>query len=99
MASRRELAKRELRASDADREQVVALLRERFGAGRLSEEEFSARLDSAYGSATLAELEALARDLPDEPRAGRAMVPYRKVDDRAVRTEDAVVHSRCRRAS
>ncbi len=60
-----------MRASDADREQVVERLRDHFGAGRLSEEEFSGRLDTAYGSATLGELEALTRDLPDD--GGRAV--------------------------
>ena len=56
-----------IRASDADRERVVARLREHFGAGRLSDEEFSARVDRAYASATTRDLEALTADLPEAP--------------------------------
>ncbi len=76
MASRREVAKREIRASDAERDQVVERLREHFGAGRLTEEEFGARVDRAYGSATLTELDALTLDLPDE--GGQALAPRPK---------------------
>jgi hypothetical protein len=54
----------ELRAGDADRERVAARLRENLVAGRLTLDEFSERLDSAYGSRTIAELEELTRDLP-----------------------------------
>ena len=56
---------REIRASDAEREQVVEQLREHFGAGRLSQEELSARVEAAYGSGTLRDLEVLTLDLPD----------------------------------
>jgi hypothetical protein len=54
-----------VRASDAEREQAVAELREHSTAGRLTLEEFSQRVDEAYAAKTLAELEALRRDLPD----------------------------------
>jgi class 3 adenylate cyclase len=43
---------------------VVKLLREHYSAGRLSDEEFGARADGAYGARTLAELEGLTIDLP-----------------------------------
>lgn len=56
---------RVIRASDADREQVVEQLREHFGTGRLSQDEFSARVEAAYGSGTLRDLEALTLDLRD----------------------------------
>jgi class 3 adenylate cyclase len=79
MASRREVAKREIRASDADREQVVERLREHFGAGRLDEDEFDTRVDRAYGSATLTELDALTLDLPDDPGQALAPAPERYV--------------------
>lgn len=54
----------DLRASDAEREQVVAELREHAAQGRLTLEEFSGRIDEAYGAKTRAELERVSRDLP-----------------------------------
>jgi len=53
-----------VRASDAEREQTVALLRGHVVEGRLTLEEFSQRLDSAYTARTREELEALTHDLP-----------------------------------
>ena len=53
-----------VRASDWDRERVVEFLRHHYGAGRLSEDDLSARIDSAYDAQTVAELEALTTDLP-----------------------------------
>lgn len=52
------------RASDAEREQVVAELREHSAQGRLTLEEFSQRVDEAYAAKTVAELEAVKRELP-----------------------------------
>lgn len=57
----------EVRASDADRERVVELLREHTAAGRLTAEELDERLDEAYGARTLGELRAVTRDLPQPP--------------------------------
>src|SRR3954447_856982 len=57
-----------VRASDADRERVVEFLRQHYGAGRLSEDDLSARIESAYGARTVAELEALITDLPSQRR-------------------------------
>jgi DUF1707 SHOCT-like domain/Cell wall-active antibiotics response LiaF, C-terminal len=54
----------DVRASDAEREQVVAELREHAAEGRLTLEEFSGRIDEAYGAKTRAELERVKRDLP-----------------------------------
>ena len=53
----------ELRASDADRERVVAVLAEAAGDGRLTLEEHSERVQRAYGARTLGELAGLTRDL------------------------------------
>jgi Domain of unknown function (DUF1707)/Cell wall-active antibiotics response 4TMS YvqF len=64
----------DLRASDADRDRAVARLRENLVEGRLTLEEFSGRVDAAHASRTLAELEALTRDLPAET----APAPQRK---------------------
>jgi hypothetical protein len=53
-----------LRASDADREHAVVLLREHAAQGRLTLEEFTERMSAAYLARTSDELEELARDLP-----------------------------------
>lgn len=54
----------ELRASDADREQVAGRLRDAMAEGRLDMDEFGERLDAVYRARTYAELEPLTRDLP-----------------------------------
>ncbi len=53
-----------LRASDQDREQLIAELNEHAVAGRLSTEELEDRLQAAYAARTTGELDALRRDLP-----------------------------------
>jgi hypothetical protein len=63
-----------IRASDADRERAIVLLREHAAEGRLTLEEFTDRMSSAYLARTTTELEALARDLP----AGDARVATRR---------------------
>jgi hypothetical protein len=62
-----------LRASHADRDQVVELLRVAAGDGRLSPEELDERLERALTARTYAELAALTADLPATP--GTAVVP------------------------
>ena len=52
------------RASDAEREAVVARLRHAAGEGRLTVEELAERIDAAYAAKTHAELEPLTADLP-----------------------------------
>jgi hypothetical protein len=51
-------------ASDAEREAVVARLRDAAGEGRLTVEELAERIDAAYAARTRAELEPLTADLP-----------------------------------
>ncbi|MGD0069079.1 MAG: DUF1707 domain-containing protein [Streptosporangiaceae bacterium] len=53
----------ELRASDADREQVADRLREAAADGRITMDELEERLETAYTSMTHAELRPLTRDL------------------------------------
>jgi Domain of unknown function (DUF1707) len=53
-----------VRASDADRERTVALLREHHAVGRLTPEEFSERVDKAFAARTIGDLEELLADLP-----------------------------------
>ncbi len=57
----------DVRASDADREESVELLKRHYAAGRLTSEELAARTDAAYAAVGLRELDALMRDLPDLP--------------------------------
>lgn len=72
----------ELRASDAEREAIVARLQDALAEGRLAAEEFSTRLDAAYAARTRRDLDALVADLPapavparrPEPAAGREPV-------------------------
>jgi Domain of unknown function (DUF1707)/Cell wall-active antibiotics response 4TMS YvqF len=54
---------RDLRASDADRERVVELLRDAHADGRLTTEEHSERVGSAYTARTLGDLSGLTVDL------------------------------------
>ncbi|HEV2343712.1 MAG TPA: DUF1707 domain-containing protein [Actinocrinis sp.] len=54
----------EMRASDADREQVAERLRDAAGHGRLTMDELEERLELAFAAKTYAELEPLTRDLP-----------------------------------
>jgi len=54
---------RDLRASDADRERVVAVLAEAAGDGRLTLEEHTERVHRAYRARTLGELARLTEDL------------------------------------
>ncbi len=56
-------AQAELRASDADRERVADRLREAAVDGRITMDELEQRLETAYTSATHAELRPLTRDL------------------------------------
>ncbi len=67
------VAGEELRASHADRDQVVELLRVAAGDGRLSAEELDDRLERALTARTYAELAPLTADLPATP--GAAVMP------------------------
>jgi hypothetical protein len=70
----------ELRASDAERERVVAFLREHALAGRLRDDELEDRIGLAYAAVTVGDLEALIGDLPRAPRpAPRPQRPPRPV--------------------
>jgi len=59
-----------LRASDADRHRVVAALQLHTAAGRLSLDEYSARVDQTLLARTYGELEAVVQDLPADPPTG-----------------------------
>ncbi len=59
-----------LRASDAEREQVVGELRERFAEGRLSQDSFVGRMDAALRARERRELDGLLADMPARRLAG-----------------------------
>jgi len=59
----------QMKASDADRDEVVAELSEHFQAGRLTTEELDDRTGRALSARTVGELDVLMSDLPRRPRA------------------------------
>ena len=63
-----------LRASDADRETYVKVLREAYAEGRLDGEEYEERMDAAYRARTYGDLLPLLADLPTTA-AGVPVVP------------------------
>jgi Flp pilus assembly protein TadB len=70
-----------IRASDAERDQVVAQLREHFAAGRLTAAESQDRIGRALEARTMDELDGLTSDLPVLGPAGGS--PARAVPGRA----------------
>ncbi len=63
-----------MRAADADRERVVAVLQEAFAQGRITVDEFHERSDQAYAAKTLGDLAPLTADLPAHDLAPGASV-------------------------
>jgi uncharacterized protein DUF1707 len=59
-----------LRASHADRDQVIGTLKAAFVQGRLTKDEFDLRVGQTLAARTYAELAALTADLPAGPAAG-----------------------------
>jgi len=53
-----------IRASDADRERIVEVLRQHTAEGRITAEEFDERMAAAYEARTLGALAELTTDLP-----------------------------------
>ena len=65
----------QLRASHADREQVIDTLKAAFAQGRLAKDEFDTRIGATLASRTYAELAAITADVPARPAAIRAGIP------------------------
>ena len=57
----------DVRASDADRERAVDVIKAAFAEGRLTGDEHGMRVQRAYGARTYAELAAVSADLPAGP--------------------------------
>jgi hypothetical protein len=53
-----------IRASDADRERVVEILRQHTAEGRITADEFEERMTAAYAAKTVGALAELTTDLP-----------------------------------
>ena len=68
--------RQDLRASDADRDEVVSLLRGHASAGRLTVDELDERCARALSAVTIGDLGRLLDDLPREPRPA-ASTPVR----------------------
>lgn len=69
-------AEHRLRASDDDRDRLVATLQAHTAAGRLSLDEYTDRVDQAFRARTQGELAALVQDLPVAERvtSGRQLL-------------------------
>jgi hypothetical protein len=72
-----------MRASDADREVVRAVLVDAYGDGRLTREEYDDRLSTLYGSRTLGELPSLVADLMPADSSPAVPAPPHPADLRA----------------
>ncbi|NUR28111.1 MAG: DUF1707 domain-containing protein [Catenulispora sp.] len=55
-----------VRASDAERDEIAAILSEALAQGRLTSTELAERIDAAYSAKTRADLVPLTADLPDD---------------------------------
>ena len=64
-----------MRASTADRERAVDVLKAAFAEGRLDQVEYADRVGLAYSSRTYAELAALTADLPIGPLGTMPVIP------------------------
>jgi len=74
-----------LRASQADREQVIDTLKAAFVQGRLDKDEFDTRVGEAFTARTYAELAVVTADIPVQPvRAPWPSPPVRPRGDRTV---------------
>jgi hypothetical protein len=69
------MASDHIRASDHDRDAVVATLRDAFGEGRLTLDEFQERTTAAYAGRTWGDLRELTTDLPLQPSLGADLPP------------------------
>jgi len=64
-----------MRASHADREQVIETLKAAFVQGRLDRDEFDLRVGQTFASRTYAELAAVTADIPARLTTARPPVP------------------------
>ena len=81
-----------LRASDADREQVITVLKSAFMQGRLTRDELYLRATQVFASRTYADLDALTADIPAGLAKPQPPEPARQPDSKKLirRTSAAV---------
>jgi hypothetical protein len=80
-----------LRASHADREQVIGTLKAVFVQGLLDKDEFDLRVGQAFTSLTYAELAAVTADIPAGPDAAQPLKPARAQDQQPVLRPSPVI--------
>ena len=86
----------QLRASHADRERAIDVLKAAFVQGRLAKDEFDARVARAFMSRTYAELAAVIADIPPPPAVPPALPPRQPARPRArVSMNQAVTGGAC----
>ncbi len=68
-----------IRAADADRDRVARVLGNAYSEGRLSKEEYDARLEGALSARTYADLDVLVTDLPARAAADLVGTPTRTI--------------------
>jgi hypothetical protein len=73
-----------LRASHADREQAIDILKAAFVQGMLAKDEFDLRVSQAFASRTYAELAAATADLPAKSTTAQPPKPARAEDEQPV---------------
>ena len=78
-----------MRPSDGARQNAADALRSHYAAGRLDETEFERRVELAYAAATRADLKALFRDLPWDPRSRARSDAYWGFQRRILRAHTA----------
>ena len=71
-----------LRASDADRDRVAAVLKAAFVQGRLTKDELDLRVAQVFASRTYADLEALTADIPAGAATAQRLGPAPEVHNR-----------------
>jgi hypothetical protein len=85
-----------LRASHADREHVIDMLKAAFVHGRVTKDEFDARVGQAFASRTYAELAAVTADIParqiaDQPPSNPARAQGRRTMSHAAKARRCMV--------
>ena len=70
MAVRAGGERQQMRAADADRDQVAGVLGTAYSEGRLSKDEYDARLEAALAARTYADLDQVVTDLPARQAMG-----------------------------
>lgn len=87
----------EIRASDAEREYVVDVLRGHCGAGRIDLDEFSERINKVYAARTIGELNDITADLPAVLEPTEVTTPTTGRTSRAVKWTIGILSGPTRR--